>query len=204
MKNKKIGIYKITSPTKKVYIGQSTDIINRCSKYKTLKCNKQPKIYRSIIKHGWDTHIFEIVEICDIELLDEREIFWKNYYVDTLGWENILFCHLIDTKGGYKSEETKQKIRNSKKGKLYGDMKDDHKQKLRKSALDRNDSLKKRLKNNNFRSKSIVQLDMDNNVINIYTSIKEASKKTNINYCSIQQTACKKQQTAGGYKWKYK
>jgi hypothetical protein len=30
------GIYKITSPSKKVYIGQSVDIITRCNYYKGL------------------------------------------------------------------------------------------------------------------------------------------------------------------------
>jgi group I intron endonuclease len=79
-----VGIYKITSPSGKVYIGQSWDIHNR---FKTYKCNpnkKQSKIYNSIHKHGWDAHTKEIL----IELksdttqsaLDDWEKFYINFY----------------------------------------------------------------------------------------------------------------------------
>lgn len=36
-----IGIYKITSPSNKVYIGQSTDLYSRFYIYKKLHCKKQ-------------------------------------------------------------------------------------------------------------------------------------------------------------------
>jgi len=38
--NKVCGIYKITSPTNKVYIGQSTNILFRFRAYKRLNCKK--------------------------------------------------------------------------------------------------------------------------------------------------------------------
>ena len=55
-----IGIYKITSPTNKVYIGSSNNIFNRWCSYKNLKCLTQTKLYRSFLKHGVDNHVFEI------------------------------------------------------------------------------------------------------------------------------------------------
>ena len=36
-----IGIYKITSPNDKIYIGQSIDIDRRFIQYQKLKCKKQ-------------------------------------------------------------------------------------------------------------------------------------------------------------------
>ena len=47
----KIGccIYKITSPSQKVYIGQSRNIQNRVQNYKRLDCKKQPILYKSLI-----------------------------------------------------------------------------------------------------------------------------------------------------------
>jgi len=42
-----VGIYKIISPTNKIYIGQSTNIENRWIKYKCLDCKVQIKLYRS-------------------------------------------------------------------------------------------------------------------------------------------------------------
>jgi hypothetical protein len=47
-----IGIYKITNPKGKVYVGQSIDINHRLGKYKRLNGNvsNQKKIYNSLIK----------------------------------------------------------------------------------------------------------------------------------------------------------
>ena len=60
----KCGIYKITSPTGKIYIGQAVDVNKRWSEYNLNNSNliKQPKIYRSLIKYGIDNHKFEIIE----------------------------------------------------------------------------------------------------------------------------------------------
>ena len=81
---KKIGIYKIISPSNKIYIGQSIDIEKRKHLYSKLYCKQQPKLYNSIKKHGWENHIFEIVEECSIELLLNKEIYWKKYYLNQL------------------------------------------------------------------------------------------------------------------------
>ena len=59
------GIYKITSPSGKVYIGQSIDIERRFRHYKRMVCKDQVKVYNSFLKYGVDAHIFEILELCD-------------------------------------------------------------------------------------------------------------------------------------------
>ena len=87
-----IGIYKITSPTGKIYIGQSTNIENRKYYYSSIKCNKQHKLYNSLQKQGWEQHMFEIIEECSLDQLNEREIHWGLYY-DVLG-ENGLNLRL--------------------------------------------------------------------------------------------------------------
>lgn len=196
-----IGIYKITNPSGKVYIGQSIDINNRKSKYKTLKCTEQPIIYNSLLKYGWDKHKFEIIEKCSKQQLKIREVYWKLYFIKLLGKRNVLFCEVYDV-GTYGplSNKTKLKISNSKKGSKYGPMKDSTKIKLRKAALKRK---KGGVKGNNFRSKPIIQIDKNQNRSE-FKSVKEASRITKINFCSIQQTATGKQKTAGGYKWEYK
>lgn len=56
-----IGIYKITNPKGKVYIGQSWDIKDRKRVYQRCECKGQQKIYNSIKKYGWKNHIHEIV-----------------------------------------------------------------------------------------------------------------------------------------------
>lgn len=44
-----IGIYKITSSEKKVYIGQSIHIDKRIAGYKRLNCKGQSLLYKSFI-----------------------------------------------------------------------------------------------------------------------------------------------------------
>lgn len=44
------GIYKITSPNKKVYIGQSKNVHQRFIRYKRGDCKGQKKLYNSINK----------------------------------------------------------------------------------------------------------------------------------------------------------
>lgn len=88
------GIYKITSPSCKIYIGQSEDLIRRSRVYKNSKENikSQKRLYNSIKKHGWEKHTFEIIEYCEIEDLNCRERYWQDFY-DVLG-KNGLNCIL--------------------------------------------------------------------------------------------------------------
>jgi group I intron endonuclease len=52
------GIYKITSPTKKVYIGQSKDIIKRFKSYNQKLGKGQPRLNNSFLKYGIKNHVF--------------------------------------------------------------------------------------------------------------------------------------------------
>ena len=112
MSTKITGIYKIISPTNKIYIGQSIDILNRIRYYKhPNSCRQQFKLQNSINKYGWDKHKFEIIEECDIKILNERERYWQDYYNS---FKNGLNCRLTTSndKSGKVSQETKNKTRN--------------------------------------------------------------------------------------------
>lgn len=79
-----VGIYKITSPTGKVYIGQSWKIKERKWRYAGLACKRQTKLYSSLISHGWPAHKFEIIhefpENTTQAELDYYEIlYWQNH-----------------------------------------------------------------------------------------------------------------------------
>jgi group I intron endonuclease len=63
---KKIGIYKITSPSGKVYIGQAIDIERRWNQYRRLGCKNQSKLYASLNHYGFEAHTFEIIMECAI------------------------------------------------------------------------------------------------------------------------------------------
>lgn len=79
------GIYKITNLVNgKVYIGQSKDIYNRYnSKHKyAYKQNKVSHyhLYQAFQKYGLNNFSIEVVELCQKEKLNEREIYWIKYY----------------------------------------------------------------------------------------------------------------------------
>ena len=81
------GIYKIENVVNnKYYIGSSIDIKHRWTQHKRAK-DKSSYIQRAIKKHGLQDFIFEVLEICEIELLSIREI----YYVALYDSNNI-FC----------------------------------------------------------------------------------------------------------------
>ena len=52
--------------------------------------------------------------------------------------------------------------------------------------------------------KSVQQIDLEGNVINEYSSIKEAANKCGLTGSNISNALRGKQKTAGGYVWKYK
>ncbi len=108
------GIYKITNPNGKIYIGQAKDIDYRWLDYKRLACKKQIKLYGSLNKYGVENHIFEVIEEC-LELdLNYRERFWQDEF-DVLNREKGL--NLVLTKCENKkrvlSEDYKDSIRNT-------------------------------------------------------------------------------------------
>src|ERR1035437_5349154 len=108
------GIYKITSPTGRIYIGQSVNMKRRIMKYKYGECKQQPKIYHSIIKYGWNAHIFEVIQECNIPLLNILEKYYIKFY-DTFNTPHGM--NLTDGgEGANVTDETREKIRKSKLG----------------------------------------------------------------------------------------
>lgn len=51
--------------------------------------------------------------------------------------------------------------------------------------------------------KKVKQLNQNNDIINIFESVTEASKRTNILQCRISNCLNNRQKTAGGYHWQY-
>jgi group I intron endonuclease len=121
-----IGIYKITSPSDKVYIGQSIDIERRFRHYKRMVCKEQIKIFNSMLKYGVDAHIFEVLELCDTEDLNNRERHYQDLYDSVANGLNLLYVKSEHFNGGH-SEESKKKISDSLKGKTFTD---EHKYKI--------------------------------------------------------------------------
>ncbi len=75
------GIYKITSPSGKIYVGKSDNIHKAWrNRYKNYNCENQRLIYRSLKKYGWEKHTFEIIEVCQSNHLNYYEIYYIWFY----------------------------------------------------------------------------------------------------------------------------
>ena len=191
-----IGIYKITSPSGRIYIGQSRDIAKRFNDYKSINNSKeQIKLHRSFLKYGYDNHVFEIIEECLFKNLNIRERYYQDFY-NVL--KNGLNCILVQTdelplifsietrekiskanKGRKHSEEAKLKITNSKLGKKLSE---EHKLKL--SLIHKNKILSEEHVNNIRRSiekhhpgsKPIINIETNE----IFETIKDAAESINM------------------------
>jgi group I intron endonuclease len=107
-----VGIYKIESPSGKVYIGKSINIENRHSHYKRGHSKEQPFLHHSLQKYGWDNHKISILEECEIEVLDEREKYYIKLYNSVENGLNLTY----GGDGGVKSNTTKNKMSTSHTG----------------------------------------------------------------------------------------
>lgn len=117
MKNRKVYIYKITNPENKIYIGSTLDLKDRIYRYNTGKVKSQVKIYNSIVKYGFNNHIFEVIFECD----ESNRNFYESYFgekFDVIGFNGLnLMLPNSNTTYPNMSEETKRKIGLAHKGK---------------------------------------------------------------------------------------
>lgn len=200
---KQVVIYKFTSPTNKVYIGQSWNWDKRIKQYKRIDCKNQTKFYNSLLKYGFENHNFEIVHELpnDVsqEVLDNYEKLYWQFYVD-LGFD-ILNCRepgkggklskesiekMLKTRGKWNhTEETKKSISAAHIGKKHTKetiakltgrkVSDEHLKKIRSHR--HTDETKKKLKNRILHGKLV----LDTHMGIFYESIALAAKAFNIN-----------------------
>jgi group I intron endonuclease len=118
-----IAIYKLTSPTGKVYIGQSHNVHKRHSYYRQLGCDRQPKLYASLKKHGFDAHSFEIITEFppDVEkqIVSNYEMFCISQYKEA----GIDLLNLTDGGEGHvnPTDEARAKLSKINKGRVVSE-----------------------------------------------------------------------------------
>lgn len=209
-----IGIYKILSPTNKIYIGQSINIYKRWKLHKGVYISHTfSKLKRSFQKYGVENHTFEIIEECTSEQLNEREIYWIQYHNSIEEGLNIS----LGGEGGKMNDETKQKISKAKIGHIcYSNIERNnkisksltgikkHNVKKGKEKLGKKQELDFKIHLIKLHSKAIMQFDKHDKFIREYSSILEASEFTSIHRENIGSVLRKKSKTAGGYIWKFK
>ena len=149
MRIKICGIYTITNPKGRVYIGQSTDVVVRWKAYKRFACPHQTSLLASLKKYGAEKHKFELLCQCERDELNEKEA----YYVALFqACERKCGMNLKEG-GGSKakiSEETRERLSKASMGRNKGrKLSPEHKEKIRQTKLaqkeKRSDEMKKRI-----------------------------------------------------------
>ena len=175
MEEKISGIYKITAKhSGKVYIGQSIDIYNRwMGHWKQVNQGDSSYIHNVMRKYGKDGFIFEIVERCSQDIINEREKYWIKFYDSYNNGYNL-------TTGG---EGVKGKIRS-----------EEERENMRILSMKLN------------KSKPVLQIDTDGNIVKEWRSCKEIGKTTDMTCSCIHNclTHDNGYYLAYGYIWIYK
>lgn len=108
-------------------------------------------------------------------------------------------------KGKKCSEETKLKISKKLKGRVGHKHSEETKQKIGKASKSRKVSEETKMKRREtaYNKKSVAQYDIDNNFINTYISMNEASHITGVPASNIGKCISGERKHAGGYIWKH-
>ncbi len=178
--DKNCGVYKILSPTGKVYIGQSVNIKRRFRDYKSRVNCAQKVLAKSFKKYGVDNHQFDIIEYCNIEQLNCSERFWQDEF-NVLGKKGLNCLLTPCGEKRYKhSKETLKKISDNMKGvnnPMYGkSFSEEHKTKLKgkRASMTRG---------NHHLSKKVIDIKTGK----IWGCMVDAAEDNNINYCTLNK-----------------
>lgn len=200
-------IYKITSPSGRIYIGKTVNFNSRMSDYRCGNTTKQKLINNSINKYGFENHKVEILlegefeddELNNLEIKyikENNSIYSKNSMGMNLtsGGEGVCglkqspesIAKMIETRKNNPPTEKELKARE----RMWG-------RKINKSE--------EWIKNNSMaRRKPIAQYDLDGNFMREWAGAIEAEIELGFNRKGILNSLKKKCISAYGYIWRYK
>lgn len=187
------GIYKFQNLiTQEVYIGQSVNLEDRYKKHKRECFNGSTPFYQAIQHWGWDNFSYEIIEFCDKEKLNEREVFWIEYYDSYHNGYNA-------TRGG----SNKNSINEEEIISLYkqGLSPKEIKTQMDISLTSVYKYLSPILKESEIQQDNLFQYSLDGMFISGWSNQEKAGKELNIDPCSIGKVLSGQRASAGGYMW---
>jgi len=198
-----IAIYKIVSPTNKIYIGQSWCIRRRINQYEKTHCSRQKKLYNSIIKYGWENHKFQILTILpkDVSqtILNDYEIYYWQQYKDC----EFEMLNIKDPgSNGKHSEDTKSLMRKNRKGKRIGK----NNPMFGKGYLisGENHGMFEKIGVLHFSSIKINQYTLNDEYIKTWDSLADIQRELKLAASNICNVCKGKRKSSGNYKWEYK
>lgn len=164
-------IYTITNNiTHKIYVGQTINPTERWWKHQNeaKKIDTLPyksHLYNAMNKYGVDNFLFEVIEECDCEILDERERYWINqlntlepYGYNICNGGRKLFGEENPFYGKHHTDETKQTISEKNTGRKVSDEERKMRSQINKGSKNpfygkcHTDETKKKIKDTNIKN----------------------------------------------------
>ncbi len=226
----KSGIYQILClSNSKVYIGRAYDLSRRKNRhfYDLRKGNhRNSHLQNTFNKYGEESFIFEAIEECSKEILENRE----QFYLDTIPREkqfNIATIskapfhgrkhsenskkRMIGFLGRHHSIETKERLSTLHKGIKHGK---DFQEKMSSIVKGRKFTETHKRNLGNSRKKRVVQIDLQTKeIVKIFDSAIDAQYITGINHRQISRVCTQApkiikgkkyfSKSAGGYGWQF-
>lgn len=210
-----IGIYKFTSKiTGQSYIGQSIKIEHRYKEHlaNIKNSQKKSKWYQALREQGIENFEFSILEECEPERLNEREVYWIQYYDSynngynsTPGGQNQYFNPQLIYDAwdeGLSPLEIAQKL-NIGTTCVYNNLigyknYNKHEAKIRGGYLANKKSFSSSLCQ---KTTNVFQYDLDGNFLKEWSSCKEIQKELGYNAASIGKCVNGKRLSAYGFQW---
>lgn len=214
-------IYKLIAPNGKIYVGQTCNVNNRFSQYKSLSCKAQKLLYHSLIYYGWDSFIKEIVDvgltkeeanILEIKLIAENKALKTSLNIliggeSTRPWKPIVQFTLdgVVLKEWDSIEQASDKLKLRPQG-IRRACGDKYNRYMGFCWLYKEDFElgKKPIHPNTTMNMPILQLSIEGELIKEFPLMKAAVEELDISYSSISQCISGLKETAGGFVFKRK
>ena len=198
------------------YVGKTTNIKRRFAQHKSKKCLEKTgskKLASWILKLLSNNLLptMEIIEECD-DNWAEREKYWISYY------SNTNLCNLSEGGEGVgHNDSTKSKIKNALIGRkrsdeekqaiskaMTGKKRPNSGKNISKAHKERYKDPEERKKHSIKLRKKVGQYDLENNLIQEFESLREASRQLNIDCGSISK-CCRgiRYESINGFVFKY-
>lgn len=101
------GIYKITSPTGAIYIGQTRDFNKRKSTHKNSKLD-QRDITVSFQEYGFENHLFEMLHEMPFDVLESELMQYETFFIKQYKEAGFRLLNMNDGGGGYGYKHTEE------------------------------------------------------------------------------------------------
>jgi group I intron endonuclease len=186
-------IYEIVNTiTNKSYVGQTKKSLKQRLSYHRNEKSKKTPFYDGIKKYGWNNFTAIIIEECEIDDLDSREIYW-------ITEKNTLYPNGYNLatggKCGIHNQHTKDKISRQRTGMKFSDS---HRENIRKARLGttipeeqrkkmseshkgfrHKEETKEKLKYLQPHRREVGRFDINGHLIQKFDSVKESAKMLN-------------------------